>query len=72
MKSIAISLVAISCLIQGCGDGKSATNSSVAAGDSATPTVVSSQVVNESAINAPTLPDLSNPLPTENIKNLLK
>ncbi|MFA6136810.1 MAG: hypothetical protein WC667_01865 [Sulfurimonas sp.] len=72
MRSIIVSLVAISCLIQGCGDGKGTTNSSAAVGDSTTPTVVTSQVVNENAINAPILPELSNPLPTENIKNLLK
>lgn len=72
MKSIILSLIAISCLIQGCGDEKTAANSSSVAGDSSTATVATSQVVNENAINAPVLPDLSNPHPTESIKNLSK
>ncbi|MDO8453201.1 MAG: hypothetical protein Q7S59_01365 [Sulfurimonas sp.] len=72
MKSIIISLIAVSCLIQGCGDEKNTTHASAVAGDSSASAVVSSQVANENAINAPTLPDVSNPLPTENIKNLSK
>ncbi|MCX6075517.1 MAG: hypothetical protein NTW78_01370 [Campylobacterales bacterium] len=70
MKTLIVSLAALSCLIQGCGDGKSATGARAVTGDSAASTVVVSQVVNESAINPPALPELSAPLPTENIKNI--
>ena len=72
VKSIIISLAVLSCLFQGCEDSNSAVKASAVTGDSATPTVVTSQGTNESAINPPTLPNLSTPLPTENIKNLVK